>query len=57
MVEMPPVERFTETSTSSRAVVVAQLVERSPLTPEVCGSNPVIGKRLHSTFTVNCIVM
>ena len=26
-----------------RAVVVAQLVERSLLTPEVCSSNPVIG--------------
>ena len=25
-------------------VVVAQLVERSLPTPEVCGSNPVIGK-------------
>ena len=27
-----------------RAVVVTQLVERSLLTPEICGSNPVIGK-------------
>ena len=26
------------------AEVVAQLVERSLLTPEICGSNPVIGK-------------
>ena len=38
-----------------RAVVVAQLVERLLPIPEVCGSNPVIGKNLHSTFTVNCI--
>ena len=27
------------------AVVVAQLVERSLPIPEVCGSNPVIGKK------------
>ena len=27
------------------AVVVAQLVERSLLIPEVCDSNPVIGKK------------
>ena len=40
------------------AVVVAQLVERSLLIPEVCGSNPVIGKNLliyiEHLFTVNC---
>ena len=30
----------------SRAVVVAQLVERSLPIPEVCGSNPVISKNL-----------
>ena len=29
-----------------RTVVVAQLVERSLPIPEVCGSNPVIGKNL-----------
>jgi len=29
-----------------KEVVVAQLVERSLLIPEVCGSNPVIGKNL-----------
>ena len=29
-----------------RAVVVAQLVERLPPTPEIRGSNPVIGKLL-----------
>ena len=29
------------------AVVVAQLVERSLPTPEVCGSNPVIDKNLY----------
>ena len=37
------------------AVVVAQLVERSLPLPEVRGSNPVLGKNLYSTFTVNCI--
>ena len=40
-------------------VVVAQLVERLLLTPEVRVSNPVIGKLLYRTFhclpTVNCI--
>ena len=33
-------------------MVVAQLVVRSPLTPEIHGSNPVIGKLI---FTVNCV--
>ena len=28
------------------AVVVAQLAERSPPTPEICRSNPIIGKTL-----------
>ena len=37
------------------AVVVAQLVEQSLPIPEVGGSNPVIGKKLYWTFTVNCI--
>ena len=32
------------------AVVVSQLVERSLLTPEFRGSNPVIGKLLYGTF-------
>ena len=32
------------------AVVVAQLVERSLPTPEVLGSNPVIGKLLYRTL-------
>ena len=36
-------------------VVVAQLVERLLPIPEVRGSNPVIGKNLYRTFTVNCI--
>ena len=35
------------------AVVVTQLVERSLPTPEVHGSNPVIGKLLYGTF-VHC---
>ena len=41
------------------ALVVAQLVERSLPTPEVCGSYPVTSKFLYWTFnclpTVNCI--
>ena len=39
------------------AVVVAQLKERALPIPEVCGSNPVIGKNLYieHLFTVNCI--
>ena len=36
-------------------MVVAQLVERSLLIPEVSGLNPVIGKKLYSPFIVNCI--
>ena len=35
-----------------RAVVVAQLVERSLPIPEISGSTPVIGKFL---YTTNCI--
>ena len=35
-------------------MVVAQLVERSLLTPEVRGSNPVMGKFLCRTF-VSCL--
>ena len=42
------------------AVVVAQLVERSFLIPEVRGSKPVIGKNLfihiQHLFTVNCVL-
>ena len=34
----------------SWAVVVAQLVKRSLPTPEVRGSNPVIGKKFYRTF-------
>ena len=30
----------------NKAVVVAQLVERLLSIPDVCGSNPVIGKKL-----------
>ena len=36
-------------------VVVAQLVEQLLPLPEVCGSNPVIGKiYIDQLFTVNC---
>ena len=39
-----------------RAVVVAQLVERSLPMPEVHSLNPVIGKiYIEHLFTVNCI--
>ena len=34
----------------SWAAVVAQLVEQLLPTPEVCSSNPVIGKLLYQTF-------
>ena len=37
------------------AVVVAQLVEPLLQIPEVHSSNPVMGKKLCWTFTVNCI--
>ena len=36
-------------------VLVAELVEQSLPFPEVRGSNPVIGKNLYGTFTVNYI--
>ena len=37
-------------------MVVAQLVERSPLTPEIRGSNPVLGNTcIEHLFTVNCV--
>ena len=38
-------------------MVVAQLVEQSLPISEVRGSNPVIGKILYYTFTVNCMVL
>ena len=37
------------------AVVVAQLVERSPMTPEIRGSNPVIGKRLSNICLLSTV--
>ena len=36
-------------------VVVAESVERLLPIPEVCSSNPVIGKNIYWAFTVNCI--
>ena len=44
-----------QTNTPMRTVVVAQLVEWSLPMPEVLGLNPVTGKNLYLTFTVNCI--
>ena len=40
----------------SRAVVVAQLVERSLPTPEVRGSNPVIGKNLLNIYLLSTVL-
>ena len=37
--------------TNLRAVVVAQLEERSLQTPEICGSNPDIGKIVSTNCT------
>ena len=42
---IPNKKRYS-TVTEAWAVVVAQLVERSLLIPEVRGLNPVIGKKL-----------
>ena len=39
----------------TKAEVVAQLVERSLLTPEIRGSNPVIGKILSTKFIKHCL--
>ena len=36
-------------------MVVAQLIERSLPIPDIPSSNPLIGKILYWTFTVNCI--
>ena len=51
---------FSQTKSNEWAVVVAQLVERLLLIPEVCGSNPVIGKNLfiyiEHLLTVNCVL-
>ena len=38
------------------AVVVDQLVEQSLPTPEIRGSNPVIGKILSTQLSTNCII-
>ena len=38
------------------AVVVAQLVERSPPTPEIRGSNPVIGKLLSNICLLSTVL-
>ena len=38
------------------AVVVAQLVERSPPTPEIRGSNPVIGKLLSNISLLSIVL-
>ena len=38
------------------AVVVAQLVERLPPTPEICDSNPVIGKLLSNICLLSTVL-
>ena len=38
------------------ADAVAQLVEQSHSTPEICGSNPVIGEVLSTKLSTNCII-
>ena len=40
---------------TSWAVVVAKLAERPLPNPEVRGSNPIMGKKLMNTFTVNVV--
>ena len=50
-------KKKTNTATAW-AVVVVQLVERSLPTPEVRGSNPVIGKiYIEQLLTVNCVLV
>ena len=49
------VQFFLQCKINIWAVVVAQAVERSIPIPEVRGSNPIMGKNLYLTFTVNCI--
>ena len=46
----------TSSFTIKWAVVVAQLIERSLLRPEIRGSNPVIGKILSTKLSANCII-
>ena len=38
------------------AVVVAQLVVQALLTPEICGSNPVISKIWSTNLYTNCMI-
>ena len=38
------------------AVVVAQVVERLLPKPEICSSNPVIGKMLSTNLSTYCII-
>ena len=35
---------------------MAKLIEQSLATPEICGSNPVIGKTLSTKLSTNCII-
>ena len=46
---------FYKNNTDSKGIDLTQLVEWLLPIPEVYGSNPVIGKNLYWTFTVNCI--
>ena len=35
---------------------MAQLVEQTLTTPEICGSNPIIGKMLSTKLSTNCLI-
>ena len=40
-------------SAATKVVVVAQLVDQSLPTPELCGLNPIIGKVLSTKLSIN----
>ena len=42
--------------THSGALVVAQLLEQLPLTPEICGSNPVTGQLLSNICLLSTVL-
>ena len=54
--EPPSVGWKAQTKPLSWAVVVAQLVERSPPTPEIRGSNAVIGKLLSNICLLSTVL-
>ena len=52
---LPLCDLLKSRETNLLGVVVAQLVEWSLPTPEVCRSNPIFGKILYVLFTVNYV--